>query len=195
MRTSWLALLCSELVHFLPASNRVAHLGIRRTRGWPSSDHVLRPRCTDQDEGRGAVGRRRRRGRQALDAHPDRDQEPQRERRSHAGLRRAEGASRRGGDRLARTTVQTCVVHLLRNSFRYAVRHDWDKIAKLLKPVYTAATEEAALERFADSPTRGARSIRRSSGSGRTPGRSSLRSSGSTPRSAASSARRTPSSR
>ncbi|GHI81694.1 hypothetical protein Sspor_72550 [Streptomyces spororaveus] len=49
-----------------------------------------------------------------------------------------------------RTTVQTCVVHLLRNSFRYAARQDWDKIAKLLKPVYTAATEDAALERFAE---------------------------------------------
>ncbi|MFE0547811.1 IS256 family transposase [Streptomyces sp. NPDC058891] len=49
-----------------------------------------------------------------------------------------------------RTTVQTCVVHLLRNSFRYAARQDWDKIARVLKPVYTAATEEAALDRFAD---------------------------------------------
>ncbi|GGW70217.1 IS256 family transposase [Streptomyces xantholiticus] len=49
-----------------------------------------------------------------------------------------------------RTIVQTCVVHLLRNSFRYAARQDWDKIAKLLQPVYTAPTEEAALERFAE---------------------------------------------
>ena len=49
-----------------------------------------------------------------------------------------------------RTVVQTCVVHLLRDSFRYAARQDWDKIARLLKPVYTAATEEAALERFAE---------------------------------------------
>jgi putative transposase len=47
------------------------------------------------------------------------------------------------------TIVQTCVVHLLRNSFRYAARQDWEKIAKVLKPVYTAATEEAAGERFA----------------------------------------------
>ncbi|MFD3330911.1 IS256 family transposase, partial [Streptomyces sp. NPDC058701] len=31
-----------------------------------------------------------------------------------------------------RTVVQTCVVHLLRNSFRYAARQDWDKIAKVL---------------------------------------------------------------
>lgn len=49
-----------------------------------------------------------------------------------------------------KTIVQTCVVHLLRNSFRYAARQDWDKIAKVLKPVHTAATEEAALERFAE---------------------------------------------
>lgn len=49
-----------------------------------------------------------------------------------------------------KTVVQTCVVHLLRNSFRYAARQDWDKIAKVLKPVCTAATENAALERFAE---------------------------------------------
>jgi transposase-like protein len=47
-----------------------------------------------------------------------------------------------------RTIVQTCVVHLLRNSLRYAARQDWDKIAKALKPVYTAPTEDAATERF-----------------------------------------------
>jgi putative transposase len=47
-----------------------------------------------------------------------------------------------------RTIVQTCMVHLLRNSFRYAARQDWDKIAKALKPVYTAPNENAAAERF-----------------------------------------------
>jgi putative transposase len=46
--------------------------------------------------------------------------------------------------------VQTCVVHLLRASFRYAARQHWDAIAKALKPVYTAPTEEAALERFSE---------------------------------------------
>jgi putative transposase len=46
------------------------------------------------------------------------------------------------------TVVQTCIVHLLRASFRYAARQHWDAIAKALKPVYTAATEEAAMERF-----------------------------------------------
>src|SRR5215212_8524805 len=44
--------------------------------------------------------------------------------------------------------VQTCVIHLLRNSFRYAGRQHWDAIAKALRPVYTAATEAAARARF-----------------------------------------------
>jgi transposase-like protein len=47
-----------------------------------------------------------------------------------------------------RTLVQTCIVHLLRNSFRYAARQDWEKIARALKPVYTAPTESAAMERW-----------------------------------------------
>jgi len=46
------------------------------------------------------------------------------------------------------TVVQTCVVHLLRASFRYAARQHWDAIAKALRPVCTAPTEAAALERF-----------------------------------------------
>ena len=44
--------------------------------------------------------------------------------------------------------TQTCVVHLLRNSFRYAGRQHYEAIAKALRPVYTAATEAAAMERF-----------------------------------------------
>jgi len=46
------------------------------------------------------------------------------------------------------TITQTCVVHLLRNSFRYAGRQHYEAIAKALRPVYTAATEAAATERF-----------------------------------------------
>jgi putative transposase len=49
-----------------------------------------------------------------------------------------------------KTIVQTCIVHLLRNSFRYASRADWAAIAKELKPVYTAPSEQAALDRFAE---------------------------------------------
>ena len=44
--------------------------------------------------------------------------------------------------------TQTCVVHLLRNSFRYASKKDWSTIAKDLKPIYTAPSEQAALEAF-----------------------------------------------
>src|SRR2546430_16210728 len=44
--------------------------------------------------------------------------------------------------------VQTCIIHLLRNSFRYAGRQHWDGIAKALRPVYTAPTEAAAKQRF-----------------------------------------------
>jgi len=50
--------------------------------------------------------------------------------------------------------VQTCVIHLLRNSFRYAGRRDWPAIAKDLKPIYTAPTEAIALERFVEFSTR-----------------------------------------
>ena len=48
------------------------------------------------------------------------------------------------------TIVQVCVIHLLRNSFRYASRTDWPGIARDLKPVYQAPTEAAALDRFAE---------------------------------------------
>ena len=47
-------------------------------------------------------------------------------------------------------TVQTCIIHLLRNTFKYAGRQDWDAISKDIKPVYTAPTAEAAKERFAE---------------------------------------------
>lgn len=48
------------------------------------------------------------------------------------------------------TIVQACVVHLIRASFRYASKKDWPELARDLKPVYTAPTEAAALERLAD---------------------------------------------
>jgi putative transposase len=45
-------------------------------------------------------------------------------------------------------TVQACVIHLLRNTFRFASRRYWDAMGKDLRPVYTAANESAALARF-----------------------------------------------
>jgi putative transposase len=49
-----------------------------------------------------------------------------------------------------RTVVQQCIVHLIRNSFRYAGRQHRDGIDKALKPVYTAPSEQAANDRFAE---------------------------------------------
>jgi putative transposase len=46
--------------------------------------------------------------------------------------------------------VQTCVLHLIRNTFRYASRAVWDELARDLRPIYTAATEQAAKDRFAE---------------------------------------------
>jgi transposase-like protein len=40
--------------------------------------------------------------------------------------------------------VQTCVLHLIRNSFRYASKADWAELARDLRPVYSAPTEPAA---------------------------------------------------
>ncbi|MCT2980253.1 IS256 family transposase [Propionibacterium freudenreichii] len=48
------------------------------------------------------------------------------------------------------TVVQQCVVHLIRDSFRYAGRQHRDAIVESLKPVYTAPSEAAATDRFAE---------------------------------------------
>ncbi|MBN9180556.1 MAG: transposase, partial [Microbacterium sp.] len=48
------------------------------------------------------------------------------------------------------TVVQTCVLHLIGNTFRYASRRYWEQLAKDLRPVYTAPTEAAAQARFAE---------------------------------------------
>ena len=44
--------------------------------------------------------------------------------------------------------VQTCVLHLIRNTFRLASRADWDKMARDLRPVYTAVNEADAAGRL-----------------------------------------------
>jgi putative transposase len=48
------------------------------------------------------------------------------------------------------TVVQQCIIHLLRNMFRYASKRDWGEIARDIKPVYTAPSEQAALDAFAE---------------------------------------------
>jgi transposase-like protein len=46
------------------------------------------------------------------------------------------------------TIVQTCVLHLVRNTFRHASKAHWYDLARDLRLVYTAATKQAARERF-----------------------------------------------
>ena len=41
--------------------------------------------------------------------------------------------------------VQTCIVHLIRNTFRLTARQDWDAIKRDIKPIYTAPNPDAAL--------------------------------------------------
>ena len=52
-----------------------------------------------------------------------------------------------------RTTLQTCIVHLIRNSLDYASWKDRKLLAKALRPIYAAASAEAAeaaVDAFAD---------------------------------------------
>ena len=44
------------------------------------------------------------------------------------------------------TTLQTCIVHLIRNSLDYASWKDRKELAAALKPIYTAVSAEAAAE-------------------------------------------------
>ncbi|MBC5784433.1 IS256 family transposase [Ramlibacter sp. USB13] len=53
------------------------------------------------------------------------------------------------------TTLQTCIVHLIRNSLEFASWKDRRTMARALRPIYTAATAEAALAQL-DAFERGA---------------------------------------
>ena len=44
-----------------------------------------------------------------------------------------------------RTTVQTCIVHLIRHSLRYVPRRQYDAVVKDLKPIYTANNPDVAV--------------------------------------------------
>lgn len=42
------------------------------------------------------------------------------------------------------TTVQTCIIHLIRNTFKLASKKDWDALKRDVKPIYTAPNPNAA---------------------------------------------------
>jgi len=46
------------------------------------------------------------------------------------------------------TIVQTCIIHLIRNTFRLTSRKYWDELKRDLKPIYTAVNAAAARAAF-----------------------------------------------
>ncbi len=54
-------------------------------------------------------------------------------------------------------TVQACIIHLIRGSFRYASRKYWDELSKDIKPIYTAVNADAALAALDDLETKWAK--------------------------------------
>jgi transposase-like protein len=46
------------------------------------------------------------------------------------------------------TIVQTCIIHLIRNTFRLTSRRYWDELKRDIKPIYTAVNETAARAAF-----------------------------------------------
>jgi putative transposase len=44
--------------------------------------------------------------------------------------------------------VQTCIIHLIRNTFRLASKRDWDALRRVVKPIYTAVNATAARDAF-----------------------------------------------
>jgi transposase-like protein len=48
------------------------------------------------------------------------------------------------------TTVQTCIIHLIRNTFRLVARQHWDALKRDVKPIYTAVNAAAARAAFDD---------------------------------------------
>lgn len=48
------------------------------------------------------------------------------------------------------TIVQTCIIHLIRNTFRMTSRKYWDELKRDLRPIYTAVNAQAARAAFED---------------------------------------------
>jgi putative transposase len=116
----------------------------------------LLPRARSQR--RGAAGRARDvvpgdRGREVLEAGPERAQAARRLRHSPLLRRGLKGFPEAIEAIYPNTVVQTCVVHLIRHSLKYVPRRERDQVARDLKPISTAIdadAAQAALEAFDD---------------------------------------------
>ena len=55
--------------------------------------------------------------------------------------------------------VQTCIVHLIRNTFHLASKRDWDALKRDVKPIYTAVNAAAAIHMAAAFQVAGYRHV------------------------------------
>jgi putative transposase len=69
-------------------------------------------------------------------------------RRACGLLQRAEGLPESIRATWPDATVQTCVVHMVRNSLTYASKKDWQPITRATREIYTASTVDMAVQRF-----------------------------------------------
>src|SRR4029079_16753192 len=53
-----------------------------------------------------------------------------------------------------RTIVQTCIIHVIGNTFRLASKRDWDAMRRDVKPIYTAINADAARVAFEEMAER-----------------------------------------
>ena len=51
-----------------------------------------------------------------------------------------------------RTVVQTCIIHLIHNTFRLTFRRYWDELKRDVKPIYTAVNATTARAGSTTSP-------------------------------------------
>ena len=93
------------------------------------------------------------RGREVLDAGTDRPQTAGRPGHPDRCVDGLKGFPEAIEAIFPQTTVQTCIVHLIRHSLKYVPRRQYDDVVKDLKPIYTAIDADhalRALEAFED---------------------------------------------
>ena len=94
--------------------------------------------------GSGLMDRERRRVGEVLAEDFQRHQKPGRRHHLCGVLRRSDRPARSNRAVYGDAWIQTCVVHLIRNSLKHVSWKDRRAVAKDLKPIYQAATEDAA---------------------------------------------------
>ena len=84
------------------------------------------------------------RGREVLDAGPHRPEDPRRPGHPDRCVDGLTGFPDAIEAIFPKTTVQTCIVHLIRASLKYVPRREREQVARDLKPIYTAMDADQA---------------------------------------------------